>query len=63
MGTRQHGLPALRIANLVDDLDLVRRARRDAFALASRDPELRDPAHAALRREVVARHRVSYEAT
>jgi ATP-dependent DNA helicase RecG len=63
MGTRQHGLPALRIANLVDDLDLVRVARRDAFALASRDPELRDPAHAALRREVVARHRIAYEAT
>jgi ATP-dependent DNA helicase RecG len=63
MGTRQHGLPALRIANLVDDLDILREARRDAFDVVRGDPELRDPAHASIRRAVRERHGITYEAT
>jgi ATP-dependent DNA helicase RecG len=63
MGTRQHGLPALRIANLVDDLDILREARQDAFDLVRDDPTLSDPAHAAIRRAVRDRHGISYEAS
>jgi len=62
-GTRQHGLPALRIANLVDDFALVKEARDDAFALVARDPDLTRPENRRVREEVAARHRVTYEAS
>jgi len=49
-GTAQHGLPKLKIANLLEDMDILQMARRDAFALAKKDPELKAPQHQALRR-------------
>ncbi|MBK9118585.1 MAG: ATP-dependent DNA helicase RecG [Phycisphaerales bacterium] len=48
-GTRQHGLPELRVANIVEDFALLEAARTDAFALVKRDPELRAPEHELLR--------------
>ena len=42
-GTRQHGLPELKVADLVDDVDLLRQARREAFGIVERDPQLNDP--------------------
>ncbi len=48
-GTRQHGLPELRIADLIEDYELLRMARRDAFAIVSEDPDLSAPAHQLLR--------------
>ncbi|MCE5325224.1 MAG: ATP-dependent DNA helicase RecG [Planctomycetaceae bacterium] len=52
-GTRQHGLPELKVADLVEDLDLLRVARRDAFAIVNEDPGLNAPHHQQLRREVL----------
>ncbi len=40
MGTRQSGMPGLRVANLVRDARLLEPARREAFSLIERDPEL-----------------------
>jgi ATP-dependent DNA helicase RecG len=37
---RQSGMPDLKLARLVEDVDLVRRARRRAFELIGEDPEL-----------------------
>jgi ATP-dependent DNA helicase RecG len=51
-GTRQHGLPELKVADLLEDFDLLRLARRDAFAMVAADPSLSLPHHQALRREV-----------
>jgi ATP-dependent DNA helicase RecG len=48
LGERQHGLPELRLASVVQDMDLVEAARDDAAAIVSADPLLRDPRHAAL---------------
>ncbi|MBI5865737.1 MAG: ATP-dependent DNA helicase RecG [Planctomycetes bacterium] len=48
LGTRQHGLPELRIGRLVEDFDLLEAARRDAFELVAADPALRKPEHAVL---------------
>jgi ATP-dependent DNA helicase RecG len=48
-GTRQSGLPDLKIADVVEDVDLLQLAREAAFAVAAEDPQLRSPAHAALR--------------
>lgn len=51
-GTRQHGLPELRIANLLDDMETVREARTAAEAILRSDRKLSDPAHAGLLEEV-----------
>jgi ATP-dependent DNA helicase RecG len=40
LGTRQSGVPELRVADLLRDGPLVEPARREAFALVARDPEL-----------------------
>ncbi|WPD19927.1 ATP-dependent DNA helicase RecG [Thermaerobacter composti] len=55
-GTRQHGLPALRIADPVRDAQLLRQARQVARRLLEQDPDLRQPDHQALRREVMDRY-------
>jgi ATP-dependent DNA helicase RecG len=41
-GTRQSGLPDLRIANIVRDTILLNEARREAFSLINRDPDLKE---------------------
>ena len=51
-GARQHGLPELKVADLVEDLDLLRLARRDAFALVRQDGDLTAPHHQGLRAEL-----------
>jgi ATP-dependent DNA helicase RecG len=45
LGTRQHGLPELRVGDLVHDFALLEAARQDAFELIRRDPRLEQPAH------------------
>jgi ATP-dependent DNA helicase RecG len=52
LGTRQHGLPTLRFADLSEDLELLEHVRRRAFALIDVDPELEKPEHAAVRRHL-----------
>jgi len=52
-GTRQHGLPELKVADLIEDFELLRMARRDAFAIVNEDPALTAPEHQQLRREVL----------
>lgn len=44
-GTKQSGLPNLRIADLVHDLDILKRARREAFSLVESDAQLAKPEH------------------
>jgi ATP-dependent DNA helicase RecG len=51
--TRQHGLPDLKIANIIDDFDLLVMARKKAFELVTRDPMLTKPEHRNLRRELL----------
>ena len=47
MGTRQSGLPDLKLASL-SDLELLGQARREADSLLATDPELARPEHAGL---------------
>jgi ATP-dependent DNA helicase RecG len=53
-GTRQHGLPELKVAELIEDFDLLRLARRDAFAIIQEDPGLNNPHNQQLRTELIA---------
>jgi ATP-dependent DNA helicase RecG len=50
-GTRQSGLPALKVARL-GDLQTIELARRVAEDIVRADPELAEPRHRALRAEV-----------
>ena len=50
-GTRQSGLPTLRVARL-SDLDLLKVAREEAAELLRGDPDLQQPSHEPLGREV-----------
>jgi len=54
-GTRQSGLPSLRIANVLQDVDILEKSREDAFALVKADPGLESAAHAKLKAEVFRR--------
>ena len=54
-GTRQHGMPDLKIANPIADLAILERARTEALALVKADPQLKAPGHAALRQAVKER--------
>ena len=49
-GTRQSGLPAFKIADIVRDADLLQLAREAAFELAERDAHLRQAEHTDTRR-------------
>jgi ATP-dependent DNA helicase RecG len=60
-GTRQSGLPDLRVARLVRDFKLLLRARQDAFRIVESDPELDDPANQLLKLEVARRFQDSLD--
>ena len=53
--TRQHGLPDLKIANIVDDFDLLMMARKNALEMVSQDPMLTQAEHKNIRRALLAR--------
>ncbi|HSL01848.1 MAG TPA: ATP-dependent DNA helicase RecG [Rubrobacteraceae bacterium] len=51
-GSRQSGMPDLKVAKLLRDVDILVEARREAFALVAGDPTLKKPHHRPLRREI-----------
>ena len=52
LGTRQSGLGVFTFGDLVRDADILVEARRAAFELIERDPELVRPKHQDLKREL-----------
>ena len=55
-GTRQHGMPPLRIANLIRDAGVVVLAKRDAFEMLASDPGMSCDAHQKIRERVLVRY-------
>ncbi len=51
-GARQHGMPELKVADLIEDFELLRLARRDAFEIVQQDPHLANPHNQMLRQLV-----------
>ena len=51
-GSRQHGLPTLQIADLMNDTRTLHAAQSEAIALLAADPLLESPAHALLAAQV-----------
>jgi ATP-dependent DNA helicase RecG len=56
-GIRQSGIPEFRIADLVEDGDLIVIARKEAFLLVEHDPQLRSASHQNLRKHFVERYK------
>lgn len=52
LGNRQHGVSACKLVNVARDAKMIEAARSDALAILSIDPELTDPDHQALAREM-----------
>ena len=56
LGTKQLGLPPLRIADLVRDSEVLVHARSIAQSIVEKDPNLDLAEHAKLKRQVTQRH-------
>jgi ATP-dependent DNA helicase RecG len=61
LGTRQSGLPELRVAHLIRDQRVLAEARREAFALVAEDPHLSRPEHGGLRQALMHRWHQKFE--
>ncbi len=55
-GTRQSGLPPLRVANIPGDMELLQLAKRDAHKLIDADPFLKTKANKPLRRVLLQQY-------
>ena len=53
-GTRQHGLPEFKMADITREIEMLHQAREDAMALLTDDPRLAKPEHRALRDALIA---------
>jgi ATP-dependent DNA helicase RecG len=52
-GTRQHGLPQLKLADITTELDMLSQAKDDALAILAADPKLATVVHRPLRDALV----------
>jgi ATP-dependent DNA helicase RecG len=52
-GTRQHGLPDFKLADISSELGLLQQAKQDAEAILSSDPNLRKPIYRHLREALI----------
>jgi len=60
-GTKQSGMPPLKLADLIKDRDLIIQARRAAFKIAERDPHLHESQHIKLRQTLLKNYKESLE--
>lgn len=60
-GIRQSGIPEFKIANLMEDGELISLARKEAFSLVQGDPQLRSASHQPLRKHFEERYRDAFE--
>lgn len=59
-GTRQHGLPPLRMANLYRDRDLLKDVQATLESMTASDPELTLPEHQAVKKTLLARYHEAF---
>jgi len=60
-GTRQAGMPDLKVANLVKDAKLLELAREEAFRIAQEDPALANPQHQLMKQILQEKWKVNLE--
>ncbi len=61
LGSRQHGLPSLKIADIYADNDILRLAGMAAANLLEKDPKLKEPDNANLRKEIILMYKKLHE--
>ena len=61
LGDRQHGMPALRLASVLDDVELIEMTRADARVIVEADPHLKRPEYGPLLREVQRVYREAWQ--
>ena len=61
LGSRQHGLPQLKIADIYADADVLRMSGMAAAALLEEDPKLKHPDNANLRQEIIKMYKKLHE--
>ncbi len=54
-GTHQHGLPEIKFGNILKDFAIMERARKEAFGIIAKDPDLSEEHHGKLKESVFAR--------
>jgi len=59
LGTRQSGLPAFKFLDLVNDGDIITKARHEAFNIVQDDHQLMKPENSVLRYEFLKQYRTS----
>lgn len=59
-GTRQSGMPEFKVADIVNDTQLLNDARHDAFEIIERDPRLLHPEHLVIRNTLQSFHREAF---
>ncbi len=57
LGSRQHGLPQLKIADIYADTDTLRLTGMAAAELLEQDPKLKQPENANLRKEIISMYK------
>lgn len=60
-GTKQHGLPDLKIANVVRDFEILKAARKEAFDLAHNDPQLAKKSTMGIRRHFITDYKDKFD--
>lgn len=55
LGTRQSGIPELRLASIIRDVKILEKTREEAFHLLEKDPDLSFPYHQGLRKQLEKR--------
>ncbi len=60
-GTKQSGMPPLRLAHLIRDRDIIVQARKAAFKLAEEDPHLREKENGRIRESLMRNYKDSFE--
>jgi ATP-dependent DNA helicase RecG len=61
MGTKQHGLPPMRIADLARDSRILEQARNVAMQVVAENPELEGDEYRRLKKQVLARYGANLE--
>ena len=51
-GTRQHGLPDLKIANLFTDMEILKLAQNEASEIILKDPNLKDEKYCLIKEKI-----------
>ena len=52
-GTRQHGLPELKISDLLRDFSILKQVRKDAFEIVAEDTHLASQAHLKIKQKII----------